>query len=269
VPHAPAEDGTCRFAGTFYVGAQVRRVEPTISSLDWQRMLIGDEPPLYMLEILVRTTIIYIYTLVLLRWLGSRTIGQLSTVEFLLVIALGSAVGDAMFYPDVPLIHALLVVTIVVLANKGLDILIARFKTAERAIDGTPEEVIRDGLFTRGFLKSTSMGPSEAFEVLRERGIEQMGQVARAYVEADGGLTVYLAREARPGLPIAPPWEIEHPEQLDVPAVLASAAHIACFRCGSTFHAGAGTELGPCRHCGHEHFTYAREELHFASAEPD
>src|SRR5690606_22718215 len=100
-----------------------RQMDQAITILDWKRMLLGDEPPLYLLEIFIRTLIIYAYTLGLLRWLGSRTIGQLSTVEFLLVIALGSAVGDAMFYPDVPLIHALLVVTIVVLANKGLDVL--------------------------------------------------------------------------------------------------------------------------------------------------
>ena len=43
----------------------------------------------------------------MLRWIGSRTIAQLSTVEFLLVIALGSAVGDSMFYAEVPLLHAL------------------------------------------------------------------------------------------------------------------------------------------------------------------
>jgi uncharacterized membrane protein YcaP (DUF421 family) len=88
------------------------------SLLDFGRILFGSESPLFLFEIVVRTAIVYVYALVLLRWLGSRTIGQLSTVEFLLVIALGSAVGDAMFYPDVPLIHALLVVTIVVLANK-------------------------------------------------------------------------------------------------------------------------------------------------------
>ena len=75
----------------------------------WKRMFLGDEPPLFLIEILFRTLVIYAYTFILLRWLGSRTIGQLSTIEFLLVIALGSAVGDAMFYPDVPLVHALLV----------------------------------------------------------------------------------------------------------------------------------------------------------------
>jgi uncharacterized membrane protein YcaP (DUF421 family) len=77
-------------------------------------MLWGDEPPLFLLEIVFRTMVIYGYTMALMRWLGSRTIGQLSSIEFLLVIALGSAVGDAMFYPDVPLLHAIAVITVVV-----------------------------------------------------------------------------------------------------------------------------------------------------------
>lgn len=232
-------------------------------------MLFGDEPPLYLLEIVVRTLIIYVYTLGLLRWLGSRTIGQLSTVEFLLVIALGSAVGDAMFYPDVPLLHALLVVTIVVLANKGLDVLIARFKTAERAIDGKAEEVLRDGVFCAAFLKSTSMGPSEVFQEMRERGVEHLGQVARAYIESDGGMAIYLAKRAVPGLPIVPPWEIEKPEVFRAPATVPRAAIFACMRCGATTNASSRTELQRCTHCGDDHFTIAQAEAKFDPATDD
>ena len=61
-----------------------------------------------------------------------------------------------MFYPEVPLLHALLVVTLVVPANKGLDILIARCSRAERAIDGVPKEVIRHGVLGRDFLDGSS-----------------------------------------------------------------------------------------------------------------
>lgn len=230
-------------------------MEP-IDVLDFKRMLIGDESPLFLLEIVVRTLIVYVYALLLLRWLGSRTIGQLSTVEFLLVIALGSAVGDAMFYPDVPLVHALLVVTVVVFANKGLDMLIARSKHAERVLDGTPEEVIRDGVICKPFLTSTTMGTSELFQELRERGVEHLGQVARAYVEADGALTVFRRREdARPGLPIVPPWDVEKPEE-------ASGGVLACLRCGTISEVA-----GSCPHCGHTHWTPARLEPLFDEAD--
>lgn len=218
-----------------------------IDVFDLKRMLIGDEPPLFLLEIVARTLIVYIYALLLLRWLGSRTIGQLSTVEFLLVIALGSAVGDAMFYPDVPLLHALLVVTVVVFANKGLDMLIARFKRAESLIDGDPEEVIADGVICKGFLTSTSLGTSELFQQLRERGIEHLGQVAHAYIESDGKLTVFRnKRDDHPGLPIMPPWELSPPAE-------ASAGTLACMTCGTIADAA-----GSCPHCGETHWTTAQ-----------
>ena len=235
-------------------------MDQAVEAFDWQRLLFGDTPPLFLLEIVLRTLIVYVYALVLLRWLGSRTIGQLSTVEFLLVIALGSAVGDPMFYPDVPLTHALLVVTVVVVANKLLDMLIARFKTAERAIDGMPEEVIRDGAFRRDFLDTANLGPSEVFQKLRERGIEHLGEVGRAYIEADGALTVFCAHDPRPGLPIVPPWEVEPPHEIAAGAS-APEGPLACLRCGTVV---AGPPPSACSNCGHERWTPARTERAFA-----
>ena len=93
----------------------------------------------------------------------------MSTVEFLLVIALGSAVGDAMFYPEVPLLHAMLVITIVILINKGLDILIFRFTTVEKAIDGKTAQIIRDGVIDVQTLRDRKLGRNELFQGLREQ----------------------------------------------------------------------------------------------------
>lgn len=51
-------------------------MDQAIEVFDWKRMFIGDESPIFLLEITFRTLVIYAYTMVLLRWLGSRTIGQ-------------------------------------------------------------------------------------------------------------------------------------------------------------------------------------------------
>lgn len=227
-------------------------------AIDLQSMLIGSEPPIFLVEIIVRTLIVYTYTLLLLRWLGSRTIGQLSTVEFLLVIALGSAVGDSMFYPEVPLLHALAVVTLVVLANKGLDILIARSKSAERALDGVPTEAISDGVICKAFLTDSSLGVSELLQQLRHRGVEHLGQVAHAYVEADGVLTVFRSRGDRPGLPIVPPWEVEMPPQIVAHQIVTEQSKLVCSRCGHFSEVAAGSQPGECPHCGSVHWTTAR-----------
>ena len=220
-------------------------MDEAIQALDWHRMFLGDEPPLFLLEIAVRSAIIYVYTLALLRWLGSRTIGQLSTIEFLLVIALGSAVGDAMFYPDVPLAHALLVITIVVVANKALDKTIAKSATAERVIDGVPVEVVRDGVVNSEFLDHSDLSQGELFQQLRQSGVMQLGEVARAYLETNGTLTVIRAKKIAPGLPIVPPWELEEPRKASSDD---SEGDVVCRYCGN--HAIA--EDSRCSNCDHD-----------------
>lgn len=233
---------------SFRRDAEKEKMDQAIQVFDWQRMLFGDEPPLFLLEIAFRTTVVYVYALLLLRWLGSRTIGQLSTIEFLLVIALGSAVGDAMFYPDVPLLHALLVITVVVVANKVLDMVIARSPATERAIDGVPEEAVRDGVICKQFLSSSSLGRNELFQQLRENGVMQLGEVAHAYIETDGALTIFKAKASRPGLPIVPPWEIEAPTEYRETELTKTMGAFACKRCGET------TELEDraCSNCNYD-----------------
>lgn len=227
---------------------------------DLQRLLIGDHPLLFSAEVILRTVIIYAYALLLLRWLGSRTIGQLSTVEFLLVIALGSAVGDAMFYPEVPLLHSMIVVTVVVFANKGLDILIARSRKAEKAIDGKVEPLIVDGVFSRHFLETDEMGIGEAFQMLRADGIEHLGQVREAYIEPDGEVTTFRRKgaEVKPGLPIVPPWEVRQPPKIGAADAVTDDAVLACRRCGTTCAVAGGTAPGTCSNCGHDLWTPAR-----------
>lgn len=226
-------------------------MEQSVQVFDWGRMLFGDEPPVFLLEIAFRTTVIYVYALLLLRWLGSRTIGQLSTIEFLLVIALGSAVGDAMFYADVPLLHAMLVITIVVLANKGLDIVIGRSPSAERLIDGIPAEAVRDGVVNARFLASSNLSESELFQLLRAHGVTQLGEVARAYLETNGTLSVFKAEKSKPGLPITPPWELEQPQPV---ASTNAPGPVACKHCGTI----ATPADQHCPNCGHASWVQAR-----------
>ncbi len=49
--------------------------------LDFHRMFFGDLHYGFLLEVVVRTIIVYLYTILLLRFLGKRSMGQLSTLE--------------------------------------------------------------------------------------------------------------------------------------------------------------------------------------------
>ena len=173
--------------------------------------------PLFLLEIAVRTVIIYAYTLVLIRWIGSRSIAQLSLVEFLLVIALGSAVGDAMFYPEVPLVHCMVVITVVVLLDKALSFVVSRNSKLEDIIEGKSVEIVRDGVISCQALEGLNYGHDELFEQLRLREVEHLGQVRAAYLETNGSLSVFkeIGQPAPAGLVIDPPWDVHQPRKVE------------------------------------------------------
>jgi len=224
--------------------------EPIVA-FDIGRMFFGREPPLFLLEIAFRTLVIYVYTLALIRWVGSRSIAQLSLVEFLLVIALGSAVGDAMFYPDVPLIHCMIVITLVVLLDKALSHLVTHSPRLEDVIEGKSVQVVRDGLIDCRVLDKSNLGHDELFEQLRLNEIENLGQVRAAYLETNGLLSVFKAESDRqqPGLSIDPPWDVEEPPRIKAGTRPPISGWYSCPRCANTLEMGARKPLPHCPVC--------------------
>ncbi|WP_458790130.1 DUF421 domain-containing protein [Yoonia sp. MH D7] len=220
--------------------------EPVIP-FDLVRMFLGTEPALFYFEIIFRTCLVYAYALLLIRWVGGRGIAQMSTVEFLLVIALGSAVGDVMFYPEVPLFHAMLVITVIVVINKVLDTLIYRYSAVEKAIDGKTAEVIRDGVVNIDTLRHHKIGKSELFECLRKEGYVNLGEVRRAYLETSGRFSFFKAEDSRSGLPIEPAWDVQPPYKHG-PGTQMSDGDLACCGCG-TLVSGAVRTPAACEAC--------------------
>jgi uncharacterized membrane protein YcaP (DUF421 family) len=218
---------------------------------DLHRMFLGDEPPLFFLEIVFRCLVIYGWTLLLLRWVGGRSVTQLSLVEFLLVIALGSAVGDALFYPEVPLLAAMLVILVVVLINKAMDEAILRWDWAKRIIDGGPERLLSGGRILTDSLNRRKIGMAELAGALRNAGIRNLGEVDAVYMEASGKLSIFRRRSPTPGLPIAPPFELVPPEL----AGEIDPDDLCCQSCGVVVARDAAGPDTPCPECGQARWT--------------
>lgn len=219
-------------------------MDPQVIPLDLHRMFLGEQPLLFYVEIALRTIIIYGYTLMMIRWIGGRGVAQLSMVEFVLVIALGSAVGDAMFYPEVPLLAAMMVITLVVATNKLLDRLIVRSDRAKRVIDGATVELVRDGRILPDGAQHRDLGMAEIKAMLRIAGVENLGQVRHAFLESGGGLSLFRREPPRPGLPLLPPDTLINGQRQSPP--LAKDGRTCCAECGAILPEAPRL----CPHCG-------------------
>jgi len=159
-----------------------------IIPFDWQRMFIGLQPPLYFLEIVVRVILIYTFTIIALRYMGKRGQRQMSPFELVLVIALGSATGDTMFYPEVPILYAWLIILVMVGLDRLLSELQFRHKDVNTFLEGQPRLMIKDGEILEDNLRKEQLRRDELLALLREQEVADLGEIQYAFLEQTGNL---------------------------------------------------------------------------------
>jgi uncharacterized membrane protein YcaP (DUF421 family) len=165
---------------------------------------LGDVPISFALEVAFRTAFLYLYTLGLIRVLGKRGIGELSPFDVVIIVALGSAVGDPMFYADVPLTHGMVVVAVVVAMQRILVRVTRKNRTIERLVESAPVLLVADGEVMATALKDEELSEAELFMYLRMAEIEHLGQVRMAFMEPNGQVSVFRTENGQNGKSVLP-----------------------------------------------------------------
>lgn len=215
-------------------------------SFDLQRMLLGELPLTFLLEVVVRVFAAFAAVFFFLKFSGRRGIKQLSRFELVVILTLGSAAGDVTFYEDVPLLPVALVFLTLLLLYRGTVYLMKRSKTCEAWIDGLPITVVKNGMYETHSLRNMNISANELFMELRQRGVEHLGQLRLGLLETDGELSLYFyePEDTKAGLSVLP---FEHRPEYTSPL---SAGLYCCVGCGfPTYHEARDTVA--CKRCGH------------------
>lgn len=169
-----------------------------IKPFDWHRIFLGREnEALFLLEIGFRVAFIYLFAVIFMRFMGKRGNRSLSMFENVLIIALGSAIGDSMFYPKVPLLYACIVIVIIVGISRYIQYLQIRVKKVNTFLDGKPVVLIKNGEILESGLKTTRIREEELYGMLRLGGIRNMGEVECAIFERTGDLSIFRYEESK------------------------------------------------------------------------
>jgi uncharacterized membrane protein YcaP (DUF421 family) len=200
------------------------------SAFDWKVLLLGGEDWSFLPETILRTLIMFIVILTSLRLLGKRGVKQLSVFELVVIIGLGSAAGDPMFYKDVGILPALIVFIMVVGLYTLITYMIGKNKKFERLVEGKPVCLIKDGAFSIENFEKEILGEDEFFAELRLQGVSQLGQVEEAIEESSGNISIfyYEDEQVKYGLPIMPD-SLENSIQK-----IHDNDHYSCIFCGYT-----------------------------------
>ncbi len=205
-------------------------LQSTGNSFDLKQLLLGSETWPFLLETGLRSLIMFVIILTGLRLLGKRGVKQLSVFELVVIIGLGSAAGDPMFYSEVGILPAIVVFVMIISLYSLVTYLIGKNRKIEKVIEGSPVCLIREGVFSINNFKKESLAQDEFFAELRASSISHLGQVEEAIVETSGTLSIfyYPDDQVKYGLPIMPDSLNETVNEIN------EAGHYSCTFCGYT-----------------------------------
>jgi uncharacterized membrane protein YcaP (DUF421 family) len=199
-----------------------------IEPWDIQRILFGQAPAEFLVEVFLRTLFIYLLLMVVLRILGKRMDGQLTLTEMAVMITLGAIVSVPMQIPDRGILLGVVALFCVLIFHRGLNWLTVKNEKIEEATQGVMSTLVMDGALQLEQMRKVGLSKQNLFAALRKEKIFNLGKVKRVYFEGCGLMNIYEEENAKPGLPILPSDQMElvkYQTEIDD-------AHMACTNCG-------------------------------------
>ena len=124
---------------------------------DWQRILFGDTPGIFSWEVVVRTVVIYLLFLVVMRLLGKRMSAQLTITELAVMIMLGGIVSVPMQIPNRGLLPAIVVLLCVLFYQRALSWLSLKKRKVELVVQGDVTILVKDGVLQINNMRNDSI----------------------------------------------------------------------------------------------------------------
>jgi uncharacterized membrane protein YcaP (DUF421 family) len=222
--------------------------ESSIEVFEITRILLADTPWHFLAEVVLRSIFMFIFALIIMRLLGRRAIHQLTSFDLLLIIALGSAMGDPMIYPDVAILWSVFGIASIMVLYRIQNALANRFPWYEDLTEGTPVKIISNGNLDSEELKKHTPTQDDLFLLLRNQGVRSLGEVEVAYLERDGSLSVFEFRagKQKPGLPTISEDMIEDWNPHKAGIQVEKSGFYSCYKTGETVWLEAGGSFPYC-----------------------
>jgi uncharacterized membrane protein YcaP (DUF421 family) len=137
-------------------------------------------------ETVVRSAILWLFVLIVMRALGRKELSEISPFEFVLLVVVGDLIQQGVTQQDTSVTAAMLAVATLALLTIGASYISFRWRKAATIVEGIPAVIIKDGAVLGQVLKMERLTRDEVEDAAREQGIGDLRQVRVGVLEADG-----------------------------------------------------------------------------------
>ncbi|HSX71186.1 MAG TPA: YetF domain-containing protein [Pseudomonas sp.] len=142
------------------------------------------------MDAVLRAAAIYIALLILFKLAGRRSLAQLTTFDFVLLLIIGEATQQALLGEDFSVTNAVLVIMTLIALDVGASLLKRRSERIAYLLDGSPTIVVENGVALEERLAKARLRLEDIMESARESGLERVEQIKFAIIERNGKISI-------------------------------------------------------------------------------
>jgi uncharacterized membrane protein YcaP (DUF421 family) len=143
------------------------------------------------MDAVLRAVAIYLILLALLRLAGRRTLAEMTSFDFVLLLVIGEATQQALLGEDFSMTNAVIVIITLLGLDVGFSYLKRYFPKFSAVLDGRPMIVVENGQPIAERLRMSRIDEEDILEAARStRGLERLDQIRYAILEVNGGISV-------------------------------------------------------------------------------
>ncbi|WP_432708497.1 DUF421 domain-containing protein [Pedobacter sp.] len=217
---------------------------------DLNRILIGEIPASFFVELLLRALLIYVLLIVSMRLMGKRMATQIGRNEMAAVTSLAAAVGIPLMNPDRGILPPIIIAGVIIFFQRIISTATVKNQWFESLTQDDLSILVRDGVMDLKKMKKTRISRDRLFAQLRAMGLMTLGEVDRLYLESNGLYSLVPRKEKQRGISVIPPWDDEFKAKLKV-----SDVDCGCYECGKLHPKAFQNTPLRCENCGASRWT--------------
>lgn len=140
--------------------------------------------------IVLKSIAIYLFIILAIRLFGKKELAQLSVIDLVFILLISNSVQNAMVGPDNTLWGGLAAATGLFVINYILKLVLKRFPTVDKLLEGEPMVLIYEGKVQQQNLDECMLTMDELKAAVREHGAKDISEVNLAMLEKDGNISV-------------------------------------------------------------------------------
>jgi len=151
------------------------------------------------MEPVLRALGCYVLLLLVVRLSGKRGLAQVTIFDFILLLLISQAVGQALVGNDSSLTTAAIITITLVVVNRCNDWAAHRWADASHVLEDAPLMLIEDGHVHDDRMRKMKIRLDDILENGRlEDGVERLDQIKHAVLERSGAISI-VVRDGRDG----------------------------------------------------------------------